>query len=146
MISQDALAAFRAISGPDGIVEDPDDIAPWLVDWRGKFSGDSSAILTPRSTGQVADFVRCALEFGVPLVPQGGNTSMVGGATPPADGSAVILSLRRMKAMRSISAADNLAVAEAGVILADLHDAAAQVGRRFPLTLGARGSCTVGGL
>ena len=84
--------------------------------------------------------------IGVPLVPQGGNTSMVGGATPPEDGSALILSLRRMNRLRSISAEANLAVAEAGMILADLHDEAAEVGRRFPLTLGARGSCTIGGL
>jgi FAD/FMN-containing dehydrogenase len=82
----------------------------------------------------------------VPLVPQGGNTSMVGGATPPPDGSALILSLRRMNRLRSISAEHNVAVAEAGMILADLHEQAAAVGRRFPLTLGARGSCTIGGL
>lgn len=71
---------------------------------------------------------------------------MVGGATPPTDGSAVILSLRRMNRLRSISAEHNLAIAEAGMILTDLHDQAAAVGRRFPLTLGARGSCTIGGL
>lgn len=146
MISQDALAAFRAIGGPDGIVEDPDDIAPWLVDWRGKFSGHSSAILTPRSTAQVADFVRCALQFGVPLVPQGGNTSMVGGATPPTDGSAVILSMRHMNRIRQLDADTDLAICEAGVILSTLHDAAAAVGRRFPLSLGSKGSATIGGL
>ena len=82
----------------------------------------------------------------VPLVPQGGNTSMVGGATPPADGSALILSLRRMNRLRALSPEDNLAVAEAGVILADLHEAALAQGRRFPLTLAARGSATSGGL
>src|SRR6185503_12646751 len=82
----------------------------------------------------------------VPLVPQGGNTSMVGGATPPPEGSAVILSLRRMNRIRSISAESNTAIAESGVILADLHDQAAAIGRRFPLTLGAKGSCTIGGL
>jgi FAD/FMN-containing dehydrogenase len=82
----------------------------------------------------------------VPLVPQGGNTSMVAGATPPEDGGALILSLRRMNALRSISAEANLAVAESGMILADLHGRAAEAGRRFPLTLGSRGSCTIGGL
>ena len=71
---------------------------------------------------------------------------MVGGATPPEDGSALVLSLRRMNRLRSISAEDNFAVAEAGMILADLHERAAEVGRRFPLTLGARGTCTIGGL
>src|SRR5688500_16475639 len=87
-----------------------------------------------------------AAELGVPLVPQGGNTSMVGGATPPVDGSALILSLRRMSQIRVLDAEANLAVAEAGVILANLHEAAAAADRRFPLTLGARGSCTIGGL
>ncbi|MFP5433244.1 MAG: FAD-binding oxidoreductase, partial [Alphaproteobacteria bacterium] len=90
--------------------------------------------------------VALAAELGVALVPQGGNTSMVGGATPPADGSALILSLRRMNAIRSLSADDNLAVCEAGVILSVLHDAAEDVGRRFPLSLGAKGSATIGGL
>ncbi len=79
-------------------------------------------------------------------MPQGGNTGMVGGATPSADGSALLVSLRRMNRIRRISAEENLAVAEAGVILADLHAAALGVGRRFPLTLGARGSATIGGL
>ena len=85
-----------------------------------------------------------AAQFGVALVPQGGNTSMVGGATPPADGSALLLSTRRLNAIRSIE--PTCAVAEAGVILATLHDAAIASGQRFPLTLGARGSCTIGGL
>ena len=82
----------------------------------------------------------------VALVPQGGNTSMVGGATPPDDGAALIVSTRRLNRVRSVDSAANLAVAEAGVILADLHDAALSAGRRFPLTLGARGSATIGGL
>src|SRR3546814_10181727 len=81
-----------------------------------------------------------AAEKNVPLVPQGGNTSMVGGATPPADGSALILSLRRMNRIRSISPENNLAICEAGVILANLHEAAQAVDRRFPLSLGAKRS------
>jgi FAD/FMN-containing dehydrogenase len=82
----------------------------------------------------------------VPIVPQGGNSSMVGGATPPIDGSALILSLRAMNAIRSLDADANLAVCEAGVILSNLHAAAEAAGRRFPLSLGAKGSATVGGL
>ena len=117
-----------------------------MTDWRGRYHGEARAILAPSSTEEVAQIVKLAASHQVPLVPQGGNTSMVGGATPPADGSAVILSLRRMSRLRSISAENNVAIAEAGMILADLHDRAAAVGRRFPLTLGARGSCTIGGL
>ena len=90
--------------------------------------------------------VALAAKHRVPLVPQGGNTGMVAGATPPADGSALLLSLRRMNRIRSIDAGSRIAIAEAGVILETLHDAAAEQGLRFPLTLGARGSCTIGGL
>ncbi len=130
--------------GPKAAVTDPSDIEPWLTDWRGRFHGRSQAILSPGSTEEAATMVRLAAQHGVPLVPQGGNTSMVGGATPPADGSALILSLRRMNRLRSI--ATGVAISEAGMILADLHEAAAKSGQRFPLTLGARGSCTIGGL
>lgn len=131
---------------PQAIITDPSIIDPWLHDWRGRYDGIAPAILSPATTAEVAMIVRAAADHGVPLVPQGGNTSMVGGATPPPDGSALILSLRRMRAIRSLDAETGLAVAEAGVILADLHDAAAAAGRRFPLTLGARGSATIGGL
>lgn len=136
----------RARFGPKAAITDPSDVEPWLSDWRGRFHGKSDAILSPATTEEVAAIVRLAAKHKVPLVPQGGNTSMVGGATPPADGSALILSLRRMNRLRSISAEHNVAIAEAGVILEQLHEQAAAVGRRFPLTLGARGSCTIGGL
>jgi len=145
--AQSALVeAVRATLGEKAVITDRHDIAPWENDWRGRYYGHAPAILAPVDTAGVATVLKLAGEHGVALVPQGGNTSMVGGATPPADGSALILSLRRLQRIRSISAQDNLAVAEAGVILADLHDAAARVGRRFPLTLGARGSVTIGGL
>lgn len=140
------IATVRERFGPKCVVADPSDLEPWLTDWRGRYHGAAAAMLMPSSTEEVAEIVRLAAEARVPLVPQGGNTSMVGGATPPADGSALILSLRRLNRLRSISAASNLAVAEAGMILADLHDQAEAIGRRFPLTLGARGSCTIGGL
>ncbi|WP_373868581.1 FAD-binding oxidoreductase [Sphingomonas psychrolutea] len=140
------IQAVRTALGEKAVVTDPDDIAPWLDDWRGRYHGASAAILSPDTTEGVATIVRLAGEFGVPLVPQGGNTSMVGGATPPADGSALILSLRRMNRIRSINPAAKLAVVEAGVILETLHDAVNAQGMRFPLTLGARGSATIGGL
>ena len=132
--------------GPKAVVRDPAELEPWLTDWRGRVHGKAAAMLAPASTEEVAGIVRLAAEHRVPLVPQGGNTGMAAGATPPADGSALLLSLRRMNRIRSIGAESRLAVAEAGVILATLHDAAHDIGMRFPLTLGARGSCTVGGL
>lgn len=146
MIGQDIIARFLDLMGPKGVITDPDDIAPWASDWRGRYHGAAAAILQPETTEQVAAAVRLAAQLDIPLVPQGGNTSMVGGATPPADGSALILSLRRMNRIRSLSPDDNLALCEAGVILSNLHDAAAEAGRRFPLSLGAKGSATIGGL
>lgn len=140
------LDALGHTLGPKAIVTDRDAIAPWETDWRRRFHGTAPALLAPASTAEVAAMVSAAAQHRVPLVPQGGNSSMVGGATPPADGSALILSLRRMNRMRSVDPAAGLAVAEAGVILSDLHDAALGVDRRFPLTLGAKGNATVGGL
>ena len=132
--------------GPKGVITDPRDVEAWLTDWRGRVHGSAPAMLAPASTEEVVEIVRLAAEHRVPLVPQGGNTGMAAGATPPADGSALLLSMRRMNRIRSISADNRLAVAEAGVVLATLHEAAHEAGMRFPLTLGARGSCTIGGL
>ena len=132
--------------GPNGVITDPRDVEAWLTDWRGRVHGSAPAMLAPASTEEVVEIVRLAAEHRVPLVPQGGNTGMAAGATPPADGSALLLSMRRMNRIRSISADNRLAVAEAGVVLATLHEAAHEAGMRFPLTLGARGSCTIGGL
>lgn len=140
------IAAVQERLGARAAITDPAEVEPWLTDWRGRFHGKTAAILAPSSTDEVAAIIALAARHNVPLVPQGGNTGMVAGATPPEDGSALILSLRRMNRLRSINAQANVAVAEAGMILADLHDRAAEVGRRFPLTLGSRGSCTIGGL
>ena len=140
------LDRLAALLGPKGLTRDPNDIAPWLNDWRGRYHGAAAAIASPADTAQVAAVVRLCAEHRVPIVPQGGNTSMVGGATPPADGAALILSLRRMNRVRKLAADERIAVAEAGVILSTLHDAAGEVGMRFPLSLGAKGSATIGGL
>src|SRR5260221_6159412 len=132
--------------GPKAVVPDATEIEPWVTDWRGRVRGASPAMLMPASTEEVVEIVRLAAEHRVPLVRQGGNTGMAACARPPADGSAILLSMGRMSRIRSVSAENRLGVAEAGVILATLHDAAHEVGMRFPLTLGARGSCTIGGL
>lgn len=139
-----AQAAQRL--GPRAVITEQSEIAPWVTDWRGRVHGAAPAIIAPATTEEVASIVRLAAEHRVALVPQGGNTGMAAGATPPADGSALLLSLRRMNRIRSISAEDRLAVAEAGVVLETLHHAVDEAGMRFPLTLGARGSCTIGGL
>lgn len=128
------------------IVTDQALIAPWETDWRQRWHGSTPILFQPGEVAEVQAIVAAANRLRVPLTPQGGNTSMVGGATPLPDGTAAILSLRRLNRLRSIDPEAGLAIAEAGVILSDLHAAAGREGRRFPLTLGARGSATVGGL
>ncbi|WP_310475554.1 FAD-binding oxidoreductase [Sandarakinorhabdus sp.] len=140
-----ALAALKAAAGSDWS-EDGDLIGPRLVDWRGRYRGATPLLLLPRDVPTLQAIVRAAAAHRVALVPQGGNTGLVGGGIPPADGSAVLVSLARMNRIRQIDAAGQLLVAEAGVILADVHAAAAEHGLVFPLSLGAKGSATVGGL
>lgn len=132
--------------GPKGITQVADDMAPWLTDWRGRYTGKALAMISPSSTAQVSEIVKIAAKNRVALVPQGGNSGMVGGATPDQSGQAVILSLRRMNQIRNIDAGDQLVLCEAGVILQTLHESLDDHGQRFPLTLGGKGSATVGGL
>lgn len=146
MSSKTFLDAARALLGERGLTTDPDLVGPWLTDWRGRFTGRALALASPVSTAQVADLVKLCGEHGVPIVPQGGNSGMCGGATPDAGGEAILLSLRRMNTVRSLDAGAKRIVCEAGVILQTLHDTVAGTGLRFPLTLGGKGSATVGGL
>ena len=146
MIAQPALEQLADILGPKGFTTDAADIAPWTTDWRGLYHGRAAALLSPASTAEVQGVLHIANEAGLRVVPQGGNTSMVGGATPDDSGDMLIVSTRRMNRIRVLDPDANLVIAEAGVILANLHDAVRAQGRRFPLTLGARGSATVGGL
>jgi len=140
------LDALAKRLGPRGFTSDPADLTPWLTDWRGRVTGKAAALLSPATTEEVADVVAMAAGAGVAIVPQGGNSSMVAGATPDASGGALLLSTRRMRTIRSVSAEDGVAVAEAGVILSDLHDAAHARGLRFPLSLASKGTATIGGL
>jgi FAD/FMN-containing dehydrogenase len=144
--AQSLLDKLRLLLGPKGFTTDPDALAPWLGDWRGRYHGRAAALLAPATREETVEIVRLCAAAGAALVPQGGNTSMVGGATPDASGEALIVSTRRMNRIRALDAAAGLAICEAGVILAELQAAALGVGRRFPLTLGAKGSATVGGL
>ena len=140
------LDAARAILGERGLTRDPDLVEPWLTDWRGRFTGRALALASPASTAEVAALVELCAEHRVGIVPQGGNSGMSGGATPDASGAQLLLSLRRMNAIRAIDAPGRQAVCEAGVILETLHHAAEAQGLRFPLSLGGKGSATVGGL
>ena len=133
---------------PEIVQTDSADLSPHLADWRGTKRGEALALLLPRSTEEVQLVVRWAVEHGIGLVPQGGNTGLVGGSVPEmaAAGPSVVLSLRRLNRITAIDARGLSLIAEAGVVLADLQVAAEAAGCRFPLSLGAKGSATVGGL
>lgn len=140
------LDAARDLLGPRGLTQDEDLITPWLTDWRGRFTGKALALASPANANELAALVQLCAAHGVPIVPQGGNSGMSGGATPDASGNALLISLRRMNAIRAIDPATRTATCEAGVVLQVLHEAAEAQGLRFPLSLGGKGSATVGGL
>ena len=119
--------------------------APFLVDWRGRYRGEALAVVRPGSTEEVAAVVRVCMAHGVPIVPQGGNTGLCGGATPDASGTAIVMSLARLNKVRAIDTDNDTMTVEAGCILQSLQEAAQQAGRLFPLSLAAEGSCTIGG-
>ena len=140
------LAEAAALLGPRGLTRDADLLTPWLTDWRGRFTGAALALASPASAEELAALVKLCSAHKVPIVPQGGNSGMSGGATPDPSGTALLVSLRRMKAIRSIDASARQAICEAGVVLQSLHQAVAEQDLRFPLTLGGKGSATIGGL
>jgi FAD/FMN-containing dehydrogenase len=142
----DATIALKNLLGHCGFSDDADAISPWLTDWRGRYTGRAFAMVSPANTDEVAAIIKIAAEYRIALVPQGGNSGMVAGATPDDSGNAILLSLRRMNAIIDADNKNGMIRCEAGVILQDLHDAAAKIGRRFPLTLGGKGSATIGGL
>ncbi|VVE27877.1 2-hydroxyacid dehydrogenase [Pandoraea capi] len=136
---QDAL-------GADAVLTSAPDTAGYTEDWRGRYRGEALCVVLPSSTEQVSDIVKLCAAAGVPILPQGGNTSLCGGAVPATGGPApVILNLARMRHIRQIDAANGSMVVEAGCILKTVQDAAADVGRLYPVSLGAEGSCQIGG-
>lgn len=141
-----AMSELRQLLGPKGYCDDHDVMAPWMTDWRGRYTGKAAAILSPANTAEVAAIVRIAARERLALVPQGGNSGMVAGATPDTSGEQLVISLRRMNRIESIDPDSGVVRCEAGVILQNLHEAVAEKGRRFPLTLGGKGSATIGGL
>ena len=140
-----ARAALVARLGPRGFVTDAERIAPWLTDWRGRFHGKAAALIEPGSVDQLSAALAIAHAHRLPVVPQGGNSGMSAGATPDASGAMLLLSLRRLNAVGPVDGRGRMA-AGAGAILQHVQEAAEAAGRRFPLTLGGRGSATVGGL
>jgi FAD/FMN-containing dehydrogenase len=128
-----------------GIIDDAAAAEAFVIDWRKRYRGRALAVAQPRSTEAVAALVRHCAQAGIPIVPQGGNTGLVGGGTPDDSGSALVLSLARMNRVRAIDTANDTMTVEAGCVLAELQKAARDAGRLFPLSLAAEGSCTIGG-
>jgi D-lactate dehydrogenase (cytochrome) len=137
------IAKFRAVVGDKYAVTDTADIAPYVTEERDLFHGRSPLVLRPGSTAEVSAICKLASEYKIALVPQGGNTGLVGGQTP--HHGEVVVSLRRLDKIREIDPASNTMTCEAGVVLQIAQQRAAEVDRLFPLSLGAEGSCTIGG-
>ncbi len=142
-LTPELIARFAAIVGERYALTDPNEIAPYLTEERNLYQGRSQLVLRPGSTAEVAAICRLAAETRTPLVPQGGNTGLVGGQTP--HHGEVVLSLRRLDKIRDVDVASNTMTCEAGVVLATAQARATEVDRLFPLSLGAEGSCTIGG-
>ena len=139
------LARVAAAVGPAHVLTAPADLEPYLVDWRGRYRGHALAVVRPGSTAEVARVVEACMQARTPIVPQGGNTSMCGGATPAERGNAVVVSLNRMTRVRDVDVGNATMTVDAGVTLAQAQAAAAERGMLFPLSLASEGSCTIGG-
>jgi FAD/FMN-containing dehydrogenase len=137
------LAELRRIASADYLCIDAADIAPFCTDWRGRYTGEPLCVVQPANTDEVAAVVRACAAAGVPMVPQGGNTGLCGGATPM--GGEVLISLRRLNRIRSVDAENNALTAEAGCTLHAVQEAACAIHRLFPLSLASEGSATLGG-
>ncbi|UIN22848.1 FAD-binding oxidoreductase [Herbaspirillum frisingense] len=143
--TQELIRQLHAIVGDAGLVTEAEAQAPYLKDWLGKWQGRVAVVVRPADTAQTAEVVRLCHLTHTPIVTQGGNTGMSGGATPDDSGAQVILSTTRMNRVREVDPINNTMTVDAGVILAHAQEAARGAGRYFPLSLGAEGSCTVGG-
>lgn len=140
------LDQIRTVVGPTGLLTDATDMAPYLAEWRGRFVGKSPAVVRPANTDEVAAVVKILADAGIPIVPQGGNTGLVGGSIPYEDGREIVISLARMNRIRHIDPLDYSMTVDAGVVLKTAQEAARDADRLLPMSLGAEGTCHIGGL
>jgi FAD/FMN-containing dehydrogenase len=139
------LARLAKIVGPQNVLTDPHETEPYANDWRGIYFGKTPAVVRPANTEEVAAVVKLCAETRTPLVPQGGNTGMCMASVPRASGGEIVLALGRMSRILNVDALNNTMTVEAGCVLANIQQAAADADRLFPLSLGAEGSCQIGG-
>ena len=144
-LAPDLLSRFRDIVGPKGWTTDEETLALHTREWRDLYQGRTPLLLRPASTEEVAAIVKLARETKTRLVPQGGNTGLVGGGIPFDRGDEIIVSLQRMNRVRAIDPLNDTITVEAGCILSQVQEAARAAGRLFPLSIGSEGSCTIGG-
>ncbi|MBT8422842.1 MAG: FAD-binding oxidoreductase, partial [Gammaproteobacteria bacterium] len=145
-ISSQALDALKAAVGPQGWLDDPDALAPYLTEWRGIYSGCTPLLVAPASTAEASAVLRVCAEHDIAVVPQGGNTGLAGGAIPGLQSRPeILLSSRRLNRVRNIDPANFTVTVEAGVVLAELQQRVAAQELYFPLSLAAEGSCQIGG-
>jgi FAD/FMN-containing dehydrogenase len=144
-VPADVLSRIKEAVGPKGWSDDPAALEPKLTDWRRRYRGRTPLLVRPASAAEVAAVVRLCAAARVPIVPQGGNTSLCGASIPSEDGREILLSLSRMSRVRAIDAANYTITVEAGCILADVQQAASHADRLFPLSLAAEGTCQIGG-
>jgi len=142
-VPADVISRLKAVLGEGGWSQDPERLAPKLLEWRDRWSGQTPFLALPGSTADVAAVVGICVEAGVPITPQGGNTGLVGGQIPMGE---ILLSTERLRAVRDVDALDDVMVVEAGVTLAGAHEAALEKNRRFPLDLASQGTATIGGV
>jgi FAD/FMN-containing dehydrogenase len=142
-VPADVLSRLKSVLGEGGWSQDPDRLAPKLLEWRDRWRGTTPLLALPKTTAEVAAVVGICFEAGVAITPQGGNTGLVGGQIPQGE---VLLSTERMRAIRELDVDDEVIVVEAGATLAAVHAAAAEVRRRFPIGLASEGTATVGGV
>jgi FAD/FMN-containing dehydrogenase len=140
------LKRIQAVLGDKGWSDDPAEIAPYLIDRRENYRGRTPLLARPKTAREVAEVVRICTRAGVPVVPQGGNTGLVGGAVPSEEGNEIVLCLSRMNRIRRIDAENGTITAEAGCLLAEVQKAAAAADRLLPLRLASEGSCQIGGI
>ena len=145
MIEPSLPARLAALVGSGYVLTDPAEMSPYLTDYRGNYHGRALAVVKPANTEEVAAVVKLCLDAGVPIVPQGGNTGLCGGATPLPDGQSVLVSLSRLDRIRALDADNDTICVEAGCTLVAVQEAVAAAGRFFPLSLASGGSCEIGG-
>ncbi len=145
LVPDEVLAELKAIVGPAGFIDNPTDVVPYCKSWRDDWLGKVPLVLRPQSTEQVSRIVALCAKAGVAIVPQGGNTGLTGASQPHDDMSEVILSTSRMRTIRSVDTVNDTITVDAGVVLKEIQNAADGANRLFPLSLGAEGSCQIGG-